>query len=60
MVGTAGGPPRPFATIRANSEVRNTGTYGVLRLTLRAGGYDWRFIPVTGQSFTDAGSGACH
>lgn len=60
VVGTAGGPPRTFATIRANSQVRNTGTHGVLKLTLRAGGYDWHFVPVAGQTFTDAGSEACH
>jgi hypothetical protein len=60
VVGTGGGGLRPFATIAANSEVRNASTFGVLKLTLRAGGYDWRFVPVAGQSFTDAGSGACH
>ena len=60
VVGTGGGGLRPFATIASNSEVRNASTFGVLRLTLRAEGYDWRFVPVAGQSFTDAGSGACH
>jgi len=36
-------------------------TYGVLELTLKANGYDWKFLPVPGQSpFSDAGSGACH
>ncbi len=56
VVGTAGGPPRALATIRPNSEVRHTGTYGVLKLTLRSGGYDWRFVPIAGQTFSDAGS----
>jgi len=60
VVGTAGGPPRAFATIRANSEVRHTGTYGVLKLTLRSGGYDWRFVPIAGQTFSDSGSANCH
>jgi hypothetical protein len=32
----------------------------VLKLTLRAGGYDWNFLPVAGQSFSDSGSGTCH
>jgi hypothetical protein len=40
--------------------VRNASTWGVLKLTLRAGGYDWQFVPVAGKSFTDAGSGTCH
>ena len=43
-----------------NSEVRNTTTWGVLKLTLNTGGYSWQFIPVAGQTFTDAGSGLCH
>ncbi len=60
VVGTGGGPLRPFATIRANSEVREAATHGVLRLTLRAASYDWLFIPVAGRVFTDAGTGLCH
>jgi hypothetical protein len=31
----------------------------VLKLTLRAGGYDWEFVPVAGKTFTDRGSGVC-
>jgi len=34
--------------------------YGVLKLTLWAGTYSWRFMPIPGASFTDAGSGTCH
>lgn len=60
VVGTGGGDLRPFATIAANSQVRKAGTYGVLKLTLREGGYDWRFVPVAGQTFTDTGTGTCH
>jgi hypothetical protein len=46
--------------VRDNSEVRNSTTFGVLALTLRPGGYDWRFVPEAGAAFTDSGSGACH
>jgi acid phosphatase type 7 len=46
-------------TIRPNSEVRTTGTLGVLRLTLRPSGYDWRFLPEPGRAFTDAGPRSC-
>ena len=60
VVGTGGAALRPFATIRANSEVRSSSAHGVLKLTLRAGGYDWHFVPVSGKTFTDAGTGACH
>jgi calcineurin-like phosphoesterase family protein len=43
-----------------NSEVFNGTTFGVLKFTLGAGTYTWKFIPVAGQSFTDSGSGTCH
>ena len=44
----------------SNSEVRNNTSWGVLKLTLWSDRYDWQFIPVSGQSFTDIGSGNCH
>jgi hypothetical protein len=44
----------------ANSEVRNADGFGVLKLTLRPGSYDWQFIPEAGKTFTDSGSGKCH
>jgi len=44
-----------------NLEVGNSTTFGVLKLTLKDGGYDWRFIPAPGEgTFTDSGSGSCH
>ena len=59
-VGTGGAALYSFApTIQPNSERRNNTSMGVLKLTLKAGGYDWQFIPATG-SFTDSGSGTCH
>jgi hypothetical protein len=60
VVGTGGAALRPFATIRANSVARSSSAHGVLKLTLRAGSYDWRFVPVAGDTFTDAGIGTCH
>jgi hypothetical protein len=60
VVGTGGKSHRPFAPPHANSEVRNTGTFGVLKLTLRPGAYDWQFIPEAGKTFTDSGTGSCH
>lgn len=59
VVGTGGAPLTGFPRIRANSEIRNS-TWGVLRLTLRTGQYDWQFVPVAGASFSDSGSGSCH
>ena len=29
-------------------------------LTLRESAYDWEFIPVSGASFRDSGTGTCH
>jgi hypothetical protein len=49
-----------FATILPASEVRNGRTHGVLKLTLHPTGYDWQFVPIAGQTFTDSGSGVCH
>jgi hypothetical protein len=60
VVGTGGAGQRSFGTIRANSQVRSTGTFGVLELTLNAHSYSWRFIPVAGKTFTDSGTQATH
>jgi hypothetical protein len=60
VVGTGGRSHYPFGTPLPGSEVRNADTYGVLSLTLRATGYDWRFLTPPGSKFTDAGSGGCH
>lgn len=60
VVGTGGRSHYPLALPRANSQVRNGETFGVLRLTLGPARYDWRFVPVKGASFSDAGSGRCH
>jgi len=62
-VGTGGGETLyAFGPIPAGSnlEVRDNQTNGVLKLTLKSGGYDWRFMPVAGKTFTDSGSGTCH
>ncbi len=44
----------------ANSEASNDKSLGVLKLILHPGGYDWRFLPEGGDTFTDSGSGTCH
>jgi acid phosphatase type 7 len=48
-----------IGNVRPNSEVRNNTTWGVLRLTLRATGYDWQFLGQKGVPFSDAGSAPC-
>ena len=60
VVGTGGESAYKFRTIRANSEVRETGTFGALFLTLGATGYEWTFTSAAGKAFTDSGSGTCH
>jgi len=64
VVGTGGAPLNNASSFAgrkpANTAVRNATTNGVLKLTLRDGGYDFQFIPIAGQTFTDSGSGSCH
>jgi acid phosphatase type 7 len=60
VVGTGGRSHDPLGFAMDNSEVRNMDTFGVLKVTLMPHGYTWEFVPVEGQTFTDAGSGVCH
>ena len=61
VVGTGGRNTYPVLGRAEGSEVVNTTTFGVLALTLRPDGYDWRFaaIPGSGSGFTDEGSAGC-
>ena len=58
-VGTGGANHTSIAGVVANSVVRDTTSFGILRLTLHSGSFNWQFLPVDG-SFTDSGSAACH
>ena len=60
VVGTGGRSHYSFKSPQPNSEVRNQDTFGVLVLTLHPASYDWRFVPVAGKTFTDAGTTGCH
>jgi hypothetical protein len=60
VVGTGGAAAYAIVTPAPNSEVRNSGTRGVLKLTLYPDRYDWKFIPVSGSTFMDSGSASCH
>ncbi|HEY6223517.1 MAG TPA: invasin domain 3-containing protein, partial [Gemmatimonadales bacterium] len=59
IIGTGGESTAQPVQIAPNSVVQ-AGTFGVMKFTLKDGGYDWQFFPITGQTFTDAGSGSCH
>jgi hypothetical protein len=58
IVGTGGKALHNFGTIRANSEVRLGGLYGVLRMTLHPTSYEWRFEGEDGATY-DSGEGTC-
>lgn len=60
VVGTGGKNHRPILLAKPNSESRNADAYGVLKLTLREGAYDWQFVAEPGKHFTDSGTGKCH
>ena len=61
VVGTGGGGGEaPISDPIANSEVRIDNTDGVLKLTLHPKSYEWEFVPVEGENFTDSGSAQCH
>lgn len=60
VVGTGGGELRSYDNPGLPAtRARNDDTWGVLELTLREAGYEWEFLPVEGESFTDSGSGSC-
>lgn len=60
VVGTGGSNHTSLSTTAANSIVRNATTFGVLKMTLHATSYDWKFYPEAGQIFTDSGTYTCH
>jgi hypothetical protein len=60
IVGNGGRSLFPALFAVANSEKRYDTGYGVLRLTLAADRYQWKFIPVTPGHFEDSGSGTCY
>ncbi len=60
IVGTGGGGLTTVINVQPNSEVRISGTFGVLKLTLQPTSYSWRFIAARGRTATDSGTAACH
>ena len=60
VVGTGGASHYSFGSALSTSQVRNSSTYGVLKLTLNSTSYSWKFVPVAGKTFTDSGTTNCH
>jgi hypothetical protein len=58
VVGTGGEDFFPMTPKAGNVQIANV--FGVLRLSLRPGGYDWRFVPIAGSSASDSGTRSCH
>ena len=56
VVGTGGKNHYFFFKLpKRTTAVRNASTFGVLKLALYADGFEWHFLPVAGESFTDRG-----
>ena len=60
VIGTGGKSLYPFKKIRANSEVRAAGVYGVLKLGLKPNSYTWQYLAANSQDFQDQGETQCH
>ena len=60
VVGTGGAGQRPFNKILENSEVQNSGTFGVLKFELYEDHYEWEFLAIEGDNFEEKGQGFCH
>ncbi|HYM53160.1 MAG TPA: LamG-like jellyroll fold domain-containing protein, partial [Candidatus Dormibacteraeota bacterium] len=60
IVGTGGAALSGFSSVHPRSVARNNTVYGVLRLTLHASSYDWKFFPIAGQIYADAGTSSVH
>jgi 3',5'-cyclic AMP phosphodiesterase CpdA len=58
IIGTGGARPYTVVNTSGNSERRIDNVFGVLKLTLSGGSYEWEFIPVSGGH--DTGMGSCH
>jgi hypothetical protein len=58
-VGTGGVSLYQAASSKPTTEVLNTTTHGVLKLTLSDTAYHWDFLPAGDVGFTDSGSAGC-
>ena len=59
VVGTGGSPLGRQRRDSKNSEVVQTGIWGILKLTLHDERYDWNFVTVGDHGEVDTGSAAC-
>lgn len=59
-VGTGGRSHYKVKNVKANSVLRITTTFGVLKLTLSPGSYAWRFVGAPSGKVLDQGDASCH
>lgn len=60
-VGTGGAALVNFTREAAGSEVRDSTSFGILRLALQSNSYEWKFQPTPGGTLTnESGTTACH
>lgn len=59
VIGTGGASAYGIGTIKANSEVRSAGAYGIVKFQLGDGKYSWEFLPAEGSTFSDSGEASC-
>jgi hypothetical protein len=60
VVGTGGKNQTPFGAPKPGSEFRGTAPFGVLKLALRPGGYDWAYLSAPSGATSDSGMRACN
>lgn len=60
VVGTGGAQLTPFRFRKLHSQVSDNTTLGVLKLSLKEKGYEWEFLPVEKDGFSDRGTALCH
>ncbi len=59
-IGTGGAEHHAAGTPLSTSAALDDQTYGVTKLVLHPTTYEWQFLPVDGETFTDAGTGTVH
>jgi acid phosphatase type 7 len=59
-VGTGGKSRFRFEAVAPGSEVRENRYHAVLKLTLRAGAYDWELVTAPTGHVADSGTSSCH
>ena len=60
IVGTGGARLTSRLFSKPDSVVNDNSTHGILKLVLKDIGYEWEFLPVKQDGFTDSGATLCH